>query len=264
MRDLLTKIYRRDRVLACSGWLLLAALVGMVCLAPFDTRMVAGVNPWIKPMKFGVSIAAYFWTLAWFMGHLGRPRWMLSLIRWGVSTIMVGEFLCICIQAARGTTSHYNVSGVFDAAIWGFMSVGIMLDALLALLVLALFAKRHDQLAPAYLWGVRLGLAVFSLGGLEGLFMVFGASHTVGLADGGPGLPFLDWSTKAGDLRIAHLMGLHALQVFPLVGFGVSRWQTSRTRAFQVATVWGFVGLYVLLTLWQLLRAFDGQPLLRV
>jgi hypothetical protein len=90
--------------------------------------------------------------------------------------------------------------------------------------------------------------------------MATAGAHAVGVPDGGPGLPFFGWSTTGGDLRIAHFVGMHALQGMPLVAavfaaIGVD--EGTRVRLVQVAGV-AWTGLVVLLT-WQALRA---QPLL--
>ena len=73
------------------------------------------------------------------------------------------------------------------------------------------------------------------------------------------------WSAgapPAGDLRIAHFVGLHALQVLPLVAAVLAQCAPQLDRAQRVRIVRvvgvGYLGLILLLT-WQALRA---QPLL--
>ena len=83
-------------------------------------------------------------------------------------------------------------------------------------------------------------------------------AHSVGVNDGGPGLPFVGWSTVGGDLRVAHFVGLHALQFLPLLGGLILRLTRSGYRpGHQVLLVWiaglGYAGLMALLT-WQALR----------
>ena len=226
VKTFLHELHRRDQVLAWVGWFHLALLALMLMIAPFDSRTVMGINPWIKPMKFCASIAIYLWTVAWFLGYLKGPRWAIATIRWGVASMMVIEIIAIATQAARGTTSHWNVASTLDSVLWTAMSLGILVNTLLEALLLVLFLVHRVNIPRVYLWGIRLGLIVFLvLGSAPGFMMVFGGSHTVGAPDGGPGLPFVNWSTRAGDLRIAHLMGLHGFQILPLLGFWLGGWK---------------------------------------
>ena len=45
-----------------------------------DTRQILGINPWIKPMKFMISIAIFLWTVAWFMPDTRQPETGFSRI----------------------------------------------------------------------------------------------------------------------------------------------------------------------------------------
>ncbi|CAN5396904.1 hypothetical protein BH10ACI2_BH10ACI2_02000 [soil metagenome] len=82
--------------------------------------------------------------------------------------------------------------------------------------------------------------------------------HTVGAPDGGPGLPLTNWSTVAGDLRIAHFLGLHSLQAVPIVGILLERFRiigrTALTVGFAVTYFAAFVFLFA--------QAFSGRPFL--
>lgn len=258
----LRELHRRNALLAWVGWINLALLLVLLVAAPFDHRQVMGLNPFIKPMKFAVSIAIYVWTLGWLLAYLRDAERPVTWISRGVALSMLLEIIPISMQAARGTTSHYNCATAFDCGAFNLMGIMILVNTLLAVWALGLFFTRPTSLPAAYLWGIRLGLLLSIAGGAEGMLMILRGAHTVGAADGGPGLPLVNWSTAAGDLRAAHLVGLHALQILPLAGFAISRSNWNLGPARQTAAMFAVAAAYIVVGVALFVLAIEGRPLL--
>jgi hypothetical protein len=256
----------RDPLLFWTGAAMLLALVVVTLISIGDTRQVLGLNPWIKPMKFLVSIAIFLWTVAWLMPEtINKPR-LRALVRWTIASAMVIEIVIILMQAARGTTSHFNSATAFDAAAFNVMGIAIVFNTIAMFVFFAIIRRDTPAQRAGYIWGIRLGVALFLLASLEGGMIVGNNAHTVGAPDGGAGLPFVNWSTDYGDLRIAHFAGMHALQGLPILGFLLDRGLRSRGDASGPAIARNVVIaagiLWFAVTGGLLFLALQGRPLL--
>jgi hypothetical protein len=143
----------------------------------------------------------------------------------------------------------------------------------LAHVVIAIVVLRQSLADRAATYAIRLGLGLSLLGMFAAVPMVMprttsageiAGAHSVGVPDGGPGLPLVGWSTVGGDLRIGHFVGLHALQALPLLAILLARFGSGRldggTRARLLVVAGAAYGVLTMLLTWQALR---GQPLLR-
>ena len=208
---------------AAMGVLVVVCLVGLVV----DPRESLGVNVWEKPLKFAISTAVYAVTWSWLIGQLQR----FQRVAWWAGTIsailLLIELVIITGAAAAGITSHFNVSTPFNTVLWSIMAASIG-TLWVATFVVSIILFRNSLGDRARTLAIRAG-ALIALAGMALAFLMTGptaaqlddwqgiaGAHTVGLADGGPGLPLLGWSTVAGDLRIPHFIGMHALQAIPL------------------------------------------------
>ena len=120
---MISKIWKQSRVLtATAGMMLVNLLFALVGLA-IDPRMIGGMPAWLKPAKFAISTAIFAASMAWlfqYMPDFGRrARWVGA----GLAGILIVEVAIIDFQAARGTTSHFNISTVEDSVLWGTMGV---------------------------------------------------------------------------------------------------------------------------------------------
>jgi hypothetical protein len=258
----------------------LAGVMGVLCAVSllgllFDDRTLVNAPIWLKPFKFSVSIGLYALTLAWLLTHVRRGRragwWFGTLFAAGIGL----DFALLVWQIiVRGRTLHFNQSTPADAMINNLVAGGAYTawSMTAAVAVLLLFQRIPDRaLRSALRWGAALAVVGMYVATLmfsptpaqeavleaNGKFSTFGA-HSVGVEDGGPGLPVVGWSTVGGDLRIPHFVGIHALQVLPLVAFGllllarryrVLESDVVRRRLVRTAGA-GYAGLIALLT-WQ-------------
>ncbi|MFI7326779.1 hypothetical protein ACIBQ3_19215 [Streptomyces rubiginosohelvolus] len=262
---------------AAMAALAVVSAVGLVV----DDRVLVGAPIWAKPFKFSVSFVAYCLTLAWMLTLLTRGR---RIGRWaGHVVVLTGliEMVIITVQVVRGKRSHFNTATAFDSALWNAMGMTIVVlwAATLVIAVLLLRTRITDR---ATALAVRGGLLIALAGAGLGFLMTLPSesqqaaagldaadtmgAHSVGVPDGGPSMPLTGWSTTGGDLRAPHFVGMHALQLLPLLlialvllapRFARLRDAGVRLRLVRVA-VGGYAALVALIA-WQALR---GQPLI--
>jgi hypothetical protein len=273
---LLARLWNGSAPLTATGLLMIAALAIAVVGLLVDPRAIAGAPAWLKPAKFAVSITIYTLTLAWIFSLI--PSWVRTrrIVEWTTAIVMVLEVVIIDLQAFRGTTSHFNVGTVFDGVLFTTMGAAIVTQTLSTIAVaVALWRARLPDRALG--WALRLGMIITIVGAMTGGLMtgptdaqltaaragermLIAGAHTVGAPDGGPGLPGTGWSTEHGDLRVAHFVGLHALQVLPVIALLLRRTRVNtlaRVRLTVMAAV-SYASLFLIL----LTQALRGQSLL--
>lgn len=244
-------------------------LLGVACLFAlgFTAPNVMGVHPALKPLRFAVSIAVFLGTMGIVLPSLSVEATTREALAWVFASTMTMEMMPIVVQSLRGTTSHFNVRGPLDAAMWSVMIFAIVVAtsgmasvALLALLRPMVGADgRALPTLAATAW--RAGLLLLLLSPVSGFAMGGRRRHSVGGEDGGAGLPIVNWSVQHGDLRVAHFLALHGLQLLPLLAWlllrvAIAPWARSATLALAAAAMVG-------LCLATLAQALAGRPLLR-
>ena len=248
---------RHSKTLFWVGFVAAVFAVAIVPLWLIDPRTVGGVSTWEKPLKFFISSVIFALTYSWLSSFITKNQRAVKIASWAILVAFVVELSLITAVAAFAQTSHFNVSSPLAITIWALMAVFIS-TVLVATVILSLLIIRDKSQSAE----VRLGLGLGSINTSIGMALAFlmtsptanqladfqgiAGAHSVGVADGGPGLPFLGWSTIAGDLRVGHFFGLHSIQVaIVLVAIALSLPNAARIPALVVGnlTYLGFVGL---------------------
>ena len=249
-------------------WLAVISVIGALVLVPLwilDTRELLGVSVWEKPIKFFISAAIFSFTYSWLSSFITKGARWVKLAGLFIAVSLAVELVLISAMAILGTTSHFNVSSPTAIVIWSLMAtfISIVLFSTIFISLMILFQKQQE-------FNLKLALALGSINTAVGMGLAYlmtwpsaaqlanyqgiAGAHAVGVSDGGPGLPFLGWSTVGGDLRVGHFFGLHSIQVAAiLLALSLLIPFAFRVPLILVGNLaWlGFVGLVT----WQSLRA---------
>ena len=253
MIDFIQTLKSRNETLFIFGWICLFIAILFLIFAKTTSTQVYGVNAWYKPFKFAFSTFTFAWAMAWYCSYL--PDFNIKLFNWTIIVLLGFEIVYIAIQAGKGQLSHYNVSSSFYSAMYSLMALAASLVTIYTAYVGVLFFKHSfPELPNYYVWAIRLGIIVFVIFSFEGFAMGSRMNHSVGALNDNSNWFILGWSKTVGDLRVAHFIGMHALQVLPLLSFHILK-NTKWTIGLSV--------LYGLLALMTLIQALQGKPLIR-
>jgi len=233
-----------------------ALFIAAIVMGTVDDRLINGVNVWLKPAKFSLSLAVHSLTLAF--GLLLLPAQRLNgtaIKRFSIVFVIAAffELLWIYLQASKAEASHFNSTGSFEQFMYQLMGVGaVTLTLITGIFGWKIFRAGSSVLHMATGWGFIVSAVLTTI--VAG-YLGAQTSHNVG---GDPsdasGLTLFSWSTTGGDLRVPHFVALHIAQAMPFLA-----WLFPSKRAVVI----GLVGLTILVAA-LFFQAYMGIPLLRV
>lgn len=233
---------------------LFCVILSIVCiiLTKTTTTQVHGVNAWFKPFKFAVSIGLYSWTMAWYCDYLSDFN--VTPFNWTVITLFGIELIYIVFQASKGQLSHFNISTPTYSFLYSLMGIiAVLVTLYTAYIGLLFFTQSFPDLPSYYVWSIRLSILIFIVFSFEGGLMGSRMNHSVGALNDNSNWWLVGWSKTVGDLRVSHFIGMHALQLLPLLSFYIFK----NTKATVVISI-----LYGLLATLTLVQALNGKPII--
>jgi hypothetical protein len=232
--------------LICLGLALLFLILTRV-----TTAQVQGVNAWYKPFKFAFSVLLFSWAMSWYCHYLSNFN--SSPFNWTIIILLGFEILYIAFQAGKGQLSHFNISSPTYSLLYSLMGLAATLVTLYTAYIGALFfTQSFSDLPLYYIWAIRLSILIFVIFSFQGFLMGSRMNHSVGALNDNSNWFIIGWSKTVGDLRVSHFIGMHALQVLPLLSFYIFK----NTKATVIISV-----LYLLLATYTLAQALKGKPI---
>ncbi|WP_443936661.1 hypothetical protein [Pedobacter sp. MW01-1-1] len=254
---LIKQIFYRNKTLGYLGLINLIFFSGLSLYAVFNETQILGINSMIKPIKFASSVWIYSWTMALLLYYLNDQKLVQNFSKMAFGVFLF-EIVAIISQALRGELSHFNKSNLYGIVLFSLMGIAIFSITFYTLYLAWIFIRQKTfTISASFALSIQIGLVLFVVFSLFGGYISQQFAHTVGAADGGKGLPIINWSVKYGDLRVAHFFGIHSLQLIPLFGYLISK---KYNESVALKAVWIFSILYLVFVCFTAVQAFLRVP----
>ena len=253
MINFIQQLKFRNETLFYYGLFCLCIAVLFLILTKISNTQVYNVNAWYKPFKFAFSTFLFSWAMAWYCYYL--PNFNVTFYNWTVIILLGFEIFYIAFQANKGQLSHYNISTPVYAALYSMMAIAASLVTIYTGYVGLLFFKNSfPDLPDYYVWAIRLSILLFVIFSFEGFAMGSRLNHSVGALNDNSNWFIIGWSKTVGDLRVSHFIGMHALQILPILSYYLLK---------NIKLTIGIALLYGILALLTLIQALQGKPLIK-
>jgi hypothetical protein len=251
MIDFIQQIKHRNEMLFYYGMCCFILSLIFLVLTKISDIQVYNVNAWNKPFKFAFSTFLFSWAMAWYCFYL--PNFNTTLFNISTILLLSFEIIYIAIQAGKGQISHYNISTPTYSFLYSMMALAASIVTLYtAYIGYLFFTTEFPALPDYYVWSIRFSILIFVVFSFEGFAMGSRMNHSVGALNDNSNLFIIGWSKTVGDLRVAHFIGMHALQVLPVLAYYVLK----NTKATFLLAL-----LYFILAAFTLSQALKGRPL---
>lgn len=259
------------------GLVLLFILPVLALAAATDSRTVLDTNVWIKPIKFAVSISIYVVSLSWYSWYMG-DRWRTSriytLFCQLIVVVVVLEMLWLIFASAIGELSHFNQTHAILKPVYPIMGILATILISLSLIVgVGVLLNKKSSLDPVVKYSLSYGLIVtfcltipvasYLAGNPAQTHAVY--SDVTNVNTQNAVIPIVGWLRNAGDLRVAHFFGTHAMHFIPLLGLIIGTLLGSRAKGnvkLGAGVAAGITVVYSLFVAFTFYQAVTGKPFL--
>ena len=204
----------------------------------------SGALSWRKPTTFGISFGLTTVTLAW----VGTRLPVRPAIGWTAAGLLCAattyEVAWVSVQHARGVPAHFNDTTPLDERLFiaGAVMVAVAIGVIAAM-TLAAFVRISAP--PPMALAIRAGLVGLLAAQVTGVWML---GHGLALldADADPVLQSMSTFGAAGQMKFAHAVPMHAIQVLAVLAWLLSRSGLAQRRQTQLVAlaVVGYGGLF--------------------